>query len=142
MWSVVWFLACRNDVPEKIETDVEILQDRDADGDGYLASEDCDDSNPNVHPSSTEVCDGFDNDCDDEIDEGVTAEWYADTDGDGFGDPENMLAACSEPENYVGIGTDCDDNDPNVWPGNTELCDDVDNNCDDIIIMIIRINYF
>jgi hypothetical protein len=47
------------------------LFDADADCDGYLISEgDCDDNNAAVNPGATEVCDGVDNDCDGEVDEG------------------------------------------------------------------------
>jgi hypothetical protein len=42
----------------------------DFDGDGYSVLEECDDSNPAVHPNATEVCNGIDDDCDDVIDEG------------------------------------------------------------------------
>lgn len=58
---------------------------RDNDGDGYPAAEDCDDTNPDVYPGATETCDGVDQDCDGEIDEGATSIWYGDDDGDGFG---------------------------------------------------------
>jgi hypothetical protein len=43
----------------------------DVDADGVVASEDCDDADPLRSPSFTEYCDGLDNDCDTEIDEGV-----------------------------------------------------------------------
>ena len=33
-----------------------------------------------------EVCDDIDNDCDGDIDDGLGNRWYADTDGDGYGD--------------------------------------------------------
>ncbi len=44
--------------------------EEDADGDGFCAPEDCDDRNPAVHPYAADVCDGLDNDCDGEVDEG------------------------------------------------------------------------
>jgi len=41
----------------------------DADGDGFTHVEgDCDDTNPRANPATVELCDGFDNDCDDETD--------------------------------------------------------------------------
>jgi hypothetical protein len=43
--------------------------------------------------------------------------WYADLDGDGFGDPNDALAACAQPAGYVADNTDCDDTDPDVFPG-------------------------
>src|SRR4051812_9270011 len=55
----------------------------DADGDGYGAT-DCDDTNPDINPGATEVCDGLDNDCDGTIDQGfgTGATFYYDADGD------------------------------------------------------------
>ena len=50
---------------------------------------DCDDDNELAHDTSTEeVCDEADNNCDDNIDEGVTTTYYADADGDTYGDPD------------------------------------------------------
>ncbi len=42
----------------------------DADGDGYNASTDCNDANPAINPSAVEACDGIDNNCDGQVDEG------------------------------------------------------------------------
>ncbi len=40
----------------------------DADGDGYDASVDCDDENAAINPGAVELCDGFDNNCDEVVD--------------------------------------------------------------------------
>ncbi|MFN3756651.1 MAG: choice-of-anchor Q domain-containing protein, partial [Flavobacterium sp.] len=41
--------------------------------------------------------------------------FYADADGDGFGDINAPILAETAPEGYVTNNTDCDDNDPTVW---------------------------
>ena len=98
---------------------------------GYVSDDtDCDDNDGNNYPGNTEVCDGQDNDCDGQIDEGATSTFYADNDGDGFGDASTSMQACSAPTGYVSDDTDCDDNDANNYPGNTEVCDGQDNDCD------------
>lgn len=102
----------------------------DLDGDGVPSDRDCDDQNERVSPRTTEVCDGLDNDCDGETDEGLTSVWYADADGDGAGDPRTMTESCGLPENHVPSGTDCDDTSAAVRPGGTEICDGLDNDCD------------
>ena len=65
----------------------------DNDGDGSCVEEDdCDDTDATVYPGAPELCDGIDNDCDGETDEGVpTFTFYRDADGDGYGDPDPML---------------------------------------------------
>lgn len=81
----------------------------DSDGDGYDSTVDCNDSNFNIHPGATEVCDGVDNDCDLAIDEGVRWTFYSDADGDGYGNPSVTTQACSAPAGYVSNGDDCND---------------------------------
>jgi large repetitive protein len=124
-------LACRTgDKPGGQNIDTGNLDSVDDDGDGYLSADDCDDDDAAVHPGATEVCDGIDNNCDEQVDEDVLDTWYADTDGDGYGDPDNASAACDAPVDHVGSGTDCDDTNADVYPSATERCDGLDNDCD------------
>ena len=112
------------------EDDVSDALAVDADGDGYDDTEDCDDNNSVVNPSAAEICDGVDNNCDGQIDEGVSTTYYADADGDGFGDEGSPTEACEQPSGYVPIGNDCNDTTAEAFPGAEEKCDGVDNNCD------------
>ncbi len=93
---------------------------------------DCDDTDGDIHPGVTEVCDGVDEDCDGAIDDSATdaTEWYADTDADGYGDLAAMVTACTAPTGHVANQDDCDDLRADVAPGGTEVCDGADNDCD------------
>ncbi|MFH4965434.1 MopE-related protein [Gaetbulibacter sp. M235] len=84
--------------------------DTDDDGDGQTENEgDCDDTDPTINTNAIEICDGKDNNCDGQIDEGVTNTYYADSDSDGYGNPGLTKQACSKPIGYVSDNTDCDD---------------------------------
>jgi hypothetical protein len=103
---------------------------------GYVAdSTDCDDGNSSVNPAEIELCNGIDEDCDGSVDEGAVdaAVWYADSDGDGYGDPGNSLSDCAQPAGYISDNTDCDDGNNSVNPAGTEHCDGVDEDCDGTI---------
>jgi hypothetical protein len=98
---------------------------------GYVADNtDCDDADSGANPGATEYCDTTDNDCDGEVDEGVTLSFYADADSDGYGDSATSQEACTQPSGYVSDATDCDDADASINPAGEELCDSVDNDCD------------
>ena len=80
---------------------------------GYVSNDDdCDDGSAWSYPGAAEACDGKDNDCDGQVDEGGVCDQ---PDSDGDGDPDD---------------TDCDDTDPSVHHGATEVCNGIDDDCD------------
>lgn len=105
---------------------------------GYVASDkDCDDSDPEISPAATEVCDAddTDEDCDGSSDDSTAAGksvWYRDADGDGYGASGSTTSACDVPSGYVSNSDDCDDSSTSVSPGATEVCDssNTDEDCD------------
>ena len=102
----------------------------DADGDGFSSADgDCVDQDATISPAAIELCDGIDNNCDGSVDEGVTQTWYTDSDADGFGNPNLPVEACSQQAGTVVVPTDCNDTDGTAYPGGTEVCDGVDNDC-------------
>ncbi len=103
---------------------------------GYVAdATDCDDAAATAHPGGTEVCDSRDNDCDGTSDEASATDartWYADADADGYGSATTSTRACTAPVGYLATGTDCNDAAAAARPGGTEICDDLDNDCDGV----------
>ena len=94
----------------------------DRDDDGFVGTDDggddCDDDDPSIHPGADEICNGLDDDCDgliDEDEDGVEGGVCPPVDADGDGYPD---------------GEDCDDEDPDVFPGADEECNGIDDDCD------------
>ncbi len=125
-------VECRNDG----DCGVGVCQDgqcvtscSDDDHDGY-SCDDCDDTNEAIHPGAVEVCNNADDDCDGVVDEGC------DDDRDGFAD-----ASMSCDGSFLdGTGVvrscslrDCDDTNPEVYPGAGEYCNGVDDDCDGVV---------
>ncbi len=130
-WCERFNLECFVEVP------VEYTELADVDGDLWATDDDCDDDDPDIHPSAEELCDGIDNDCDGAVDEGFQGIifWYGDEDGDGYGDPDLEVRSCEEPDGPPGVdwvtnADDCDDNRADVFPGRSEDCSSTDVNCD------------
>ena len=114
-------------------SDIDItVENGDLDQDGYTEEEgDCDDANAMVYPNGDEICDGIDNNCDGLIDEDVLTSFYADSDGDGYGNPDILTEGCELPEGYSNNGSDCDDTDSSIYPMAGDVAGDgVDSDCD------------
>ena len=109
----------------------------DNDGDGVFSDQDCDDNDANNYPGNTEVCDGADNNCDGEIDEGLLMTFFVDSDRDGFGQDGSEIMACQQPPDTATQAGDCDDTNPDINPGTMEIPNNtVDENCDGDIVII------
>jgi hypothetical protein len=99
---------------------------------GYSAvSGDCNDFNADIHPGAAELCDGKDNNCNGQIDENIVPQKYCeDKDGDGHGVPTGMTKMdCAPSPGFGDCNGDCNDMNAAVYPGATEICDGIDNNC-------------
>ncbi len=125
------------------------LKDQDADGYGAagdakclcgpagdhvtLQGGDCDDGNATVHPGTPEACNGADDNCNGQTDEGEGGAgctlWYRDSDGDGYGSSESRCLCGSSGQYTVTNHDDCNDTDKNIHPGAVEACNAKDDNC-------------
>ncbi len=115
------------------------FEDEDSDGWPVCKNEkgeyDCDDGDAEQYPGADEYCNGEDDDCDVAVDENDALDastWYADSDGDGWGDGSTAAVACDQPTGHVALeyATDCDDDDAAQYPGADEYCNEEDDDCD------------
>lgn len=134
--AVLTFTACSGASPDDDDSPTPPdSQGTDVDKDGYtVEAGDCDDDNAAVNPGADEKCDGIDNNCNDELDGASSIDaqtYYYDGDRDAYGVSDTSLIACDAPAGYAEVDGDCDDDDSAVNPGEAELCDGIDNNCND-----------
>ena len=97
--------------------------DPDADGDGHRRSTDCDDGDRNVHPGAPERCNGADDNCNGEVDEG-DPESNAACDTGAHGVCSQGLRRCRAGELVC---------EPRVEPSDEQCGDELDNDCDGVI---------
>jgi len=126
----------------------------DRDGDGYVNDQhwnnpvqfgldpatysfrgtDCNDRSAEINPSAPESCNYVDDNCDGQIDEGLAQMAYQDNDGDRFGDPDSSpQPLCTIGPSLAFNNRDCDDTRADVHPGQIEICNGRDDNCDGVI---------
>jgi hypothetical protein len=120
----------------------------DDDGDGFEASEDCDDADAAVNPAAEEVCNGIDDNCDGVVDENqpdADADGVpdcsdveecdgADNDGDGLVDEDSAdtdkdgIADCVDAEECDGLDNDGDGSIDEDFPDTDKdgICDAID----------------
>ncbi len=95
-------------------------------------ADDCDDNNPSINPGVADIADdGIDQDCNGSD----TVTCIVDSDQDGYGTDlgTTTLASdgtCDIAQSESTTSDDCDDKEPTSFPGNPEICDANDNDCD------------
>ncbi len=103
----------------------------DRDGDGLLDVDDCAPDDATVGVGFDELCDGIDNNCNGEVDEGLAlTTQYRDQDGDGYGDPAWTSDFCSLVVGWSEDSSDCGPSNRSIYPGAEEYCDGLDHDCD------------
>lgn len=96
---------------------------------GYLSyPQDCDDTNPDIHPYRDDVPD---NAVDENCDGKLAQTYYVDGDQDGFGSAATEVRDAPEA-GWSTVTGDCNDGDASVHPGSTEssATDGIDQDCD------------
>ena len=113
---------CNLDTPGSVDRDRDGFDDdscKNVDDTGAVVSSgnDCDDANRSVNPITAEVCNAIDDNCDGQIDEQLTREYWTDDDGDGFGAKSLGQLCPHESEEAAERGGDCDDASASIFPG-------------------------
>jgi hypothetical protein len=94
-----------------------------------------DDTGPGIEGDS-DADDDADSDADADSDTDGDADlttWYRDNDGDGYGDMTDSVEAAEAPKGYVDRAGDCNDDNADINPDAEEVCDGLDNDCDEAI---------
>ncbi len=99
---------------------------------GYISdATDCNDNNASINPNATEICNGLDENCNGQADDGlVFSNYYFDFDSDGFGSLNTMENECAQPLGFVMNALDCNDASFYANPAAIEICNGLDEDCD------------
>ena len=100
---------------------------------GIIGGGDCAPNDPAIHPGATEICNGIDDNCNGQVDEGLIRTLYRDADSDGYGDSNVTQQTCYSSVGWVTQGGDCDDSNAAIHPGAPEICNGLDNNCNGLV---------
>ena len=102
---------------------------------GYVTNNsDCNDANALIKPGAVELCNLVDDNCNGQINEGlVFVNYYLDTDQDGFGAGPATNSCTPIFGNYVTNNSDCNNNNANIRPNAVEICNSIDDNCNNLI---------
>lgn len=112
---------------------------------GYVTNNsDCNDANNLINPARPELCNNIDDNCNSQIDDGLTfLVYYIDADNDGYGNSSTATSSCTPLQGYVLQGNDCNDNNAARNPGMPELCNNIDDNCNSQVDDgLIFLNYY
>lgn len=98
----------------------------------FFCGTDCNDALATINRTSPEVCNGLDDNCNSETDEGLPPV-YVDADLDSWGDPAALQPFCSLAAGFSSRSGDCDENLWSINPNAPEICNGLDDNCNGIV---------
>ena len=102
---------------------------------GYaVTGGDCNDLDNLIYPGAAESCNTVDDNCNGLVDDVPGAPlYYPDNDGDGYGTGSGTVYCADPGTGWSLTGGDCNDANGIVYPNQTEVCNSIDDDCDNAI---------